>query len=66
MFLGFLKELKSFDMYNKIPKPDNMKYVALVGDTSAGKSSIYNWVFHLKLQVGQEEVTDKIEIIFTD
>ncbi len=53
----------TFDIYNPIPKAKNLKYVAVIGEISAGKSSIYNWMFGLKLETGQGEVTEKISII---
>ncbi len=50
-------QLESFNVYNKIPKTGNLKYVAVIGENSAGKSSMYNWIFGLNLKVGVDDTT---------
>ena len=40
--------------------------MAIIGETSSGKSTIYNKLFGLNLETGQGEVTMKIEMIYQD
>ena len=40
--------------------------MAVMGENSAGKSSIYNWAFGLKLEVGVDDTTQKISIVHSD
>ena len=42
LFLNFLEQLVTFDVYNKIPKEGGVRYAAIIGENSAGKSSLYN------------------------
>jgi deoxyadenosine/deoxycytidine kinase len=44
-------------MYLKIPKENNSKFIVIMGEVSAGKTSIYNWLFNKKLPTGAGEVT---------
>jgi hypothetical protein len=44
-------------VYVKIPKEKNCKFVVIMGEVSAGKTSIYNWLFNKKLPTGAGEVT---------
>ena len=61
IFYNFLNNLQTFDVYNPLPKHDNIKYVTIIGETSAGKSSIYNTYFGLNLKTGQAECTMDIQ-----
>lgn len=49
LFINFVNSLKSFKLANPIPKANNYRYAAIIGENSAGKSSIFNWIFGLKL-----------------
>lgn len=60
LFMEFLKSVETFSMENPLPKKGNIKYVTVIGETSAGKSSIYNWLFNLNLKTGHAEVTMSI------
>ena len=49
-----------------MPKAHNTKYVTLMGETSCGKSSIYNWMFGLALKTGQSETSMEMSKIHVD
>lgn len=57
IFDNFVKNLATFDVHNKLPTHGGNRYVAVIGENSAGKSSIYNWLFGLKLAVGVDDTT---------
>lgn len=57
IFCEFLDSLKSYRLYSHIPKQGDVKYVVIIGETSAGKSTIFNNTFGLQLKTGHAEVT---------
>ena len=61
IFLKFLTHLKSFPVMNPIPKPGGYRFVGIIGENSAGKSSLLNFVLGLKLKVGVDDTTQNIE-----
>jgi GTPase Era involved in 16S rRNA processing len=66
IFLNFLKQLKSFSIMNPLPKGNGYRYCAIIGENSAGKSSLLNTAFNLHLEVGVDDTTEKIEKVYTD
>ena len=42
LFMDFLNQVPKFNICNPIPKQGDIKYVAILGETSSGKSTIYN------------------------
>lgn len=63
LFMSFLTSLATFQQMNPIPKLDCARYVSLVGENSAGKTSAFNWIFGTNGKVGVDDTTDKITLI---
>lgn len=60
IFNDFVNQLKPFKMVNPIPKIDNVRFVAIVGENSAGKSSMLNKILGTKLEVGVDDTTQEV------
>ncbi len=57
LFLSFLSSLCSFQQMNPIPKLNGLKYVTLVGENSAGKSTAFNWILGTNEKTGVDDTT---------
>lgn len=57
IFLNFLSQLKSFPVMNPLPKSEGYRFVGIIGENSAGKSSLLNYVLGLNLEVGVDDTT---------
>ena len=66
IFLNFLNKLKSFPVMNPLPKHEGYRYVGIIGENSAGKSSLLNFVLGLQLEVGVDDTTQDIEKVHVD
>ena len=66
LFQNFLTNLKTFKVVNPLPKENGFKYVAIIGENSAGKSSLLNKALNLKLEVGVDDTTQNIEKVYTN
>jgi len=51
---------------NPLPKSNGYRYVAIIGENSAGKSSLFNNFLGLKLDVGVDDTTETIEKVHND
>ena len=47
-------------MTNPIPKVDNVRFVAIVGENAAGKSWLLNKILGTKLAVGVDDTTQEV------
>lgn len=66
IFMNFLTQLKSFSIMNPLPKANGYRYCAIIGENSAGKSSMLNKVLNIKLEVGIDDTTEIIEKVHVD
>jgi len=57
LFNSFLSQLKSFNFMNPIPRQNGLKFISLIGENSAGKSSAFNWILGTKEKVGVDDTT---------
>lgn len=63
IFNNFLHSLDSHKRFNSDKKKDK-KRIAVIGQNSAGKSTIYNWIFGLNCKVGIDDTTQEISVVF--
>lgn len=66
IFINFLKHLKTFSIMNPIPKPGGYRFLAFIGENSAGKSALLNHYLGLHLEEGVDDTTQKIEQVHVD
>lgn len=51
---------------NPLPKPGGYRYVAFIGENSAGKSALLNQILGLHLEEGIDDTTPQIEKVYVD
>jgi ABC-type Mn2+/Zn2+ transport system ATPase subunit len=48
-------------MVNPIPKNQGYRYIAIIGENAAGKSSMLNKILGLNLETGVDDTTQNIQ-----
>ena len=66
LYQRFLESLPCFDLYEKVETPDGVRVIALIGDTSAGKSSLLNSMLGCKQDVGVSDTTIGVNVVKND
>ena len=66
LFLSFMNSLDTWDMYNKLPKQGGVRYVAIIGENSAGKSAMFNQILGTNEEEGVDDTTQSIKKVMVD